>query len=61
MTGLSVLTLVLAFSTRRHGPHGHFGGTGTALGSGGLIAVGAVVFVAVVILLVWLYRRAKRR
>jgi hypothetical protein len=68
MTGLSAtvtLVYVLAFSTRRHGPHGHhlFGGIGTALGTAGLAAVGVgvAVLVAVVVLLIWLYRRARRR
>jgi hypothetical protein len=67
MTGLSatvMLVYVLAFSTRRHGPHGHhLGGIGTALGAAGLAAVGVgvAVLVAVVVLLIWLYRRAKRR
>jgi hypothetical protein len=63
MTGLSTtvtLVYVLGFSTRRHGPHGHFfGGTGTA----GLVAIGfgIAVLVAVVFLVRWLVRRAKRR
>jgi hypothetical protein len=67
MTGLSAtatLVYVLAFSTRRRRPHGHlFGGIGTALGTAGLAAVGIGVaaLVAVVVLLIWLYRRAKRR
>jgi hypothetical protein len=67
MTGLSTtvtLVYVLAFSTRRRRPHGHFfGGIGTALGAAGLAAVGVgvAVLVAVVFLLIWLYRRAKRR
>jgi hypothetical protein len=58
------LVYVVAFSTRRHGPHGHFsGGTGTALGTAGLAAVGigVAVIVAAVVLVIWLYRRAKRR
>jgi hypothetical protein len=65
--GLSAtVTLVyaVAFSTRRGRRHGHlFGGVGTALGSAGLAAVGIVmaVLAAVVVLAVWLYRRAKRR
>jgi hypothetical protein len=56
------LAYVLAFSTRRIRP-GHHGGVGTALGAAGLAAVGVgvVVLVAVIILAVWLYRRAKRR
>jgi hypothetical protein len=65
MTGLSAaVTLVyaLAFSTRRHGPHGHYvGGTGTPLGTAGLVAIGVGVLVAVVVLVIWLVRRAKRR
>ena len=68
MTGLSAATVtlayVLAFSTRRRRPHGHlFGGIGTALGTAGLAAVGVgvVVLAAVVVLVIWLYRRAKRR
>jgi hypothetical protein len=67
MTGLSTtvtLVYVLGFSTRRHGPHGHFfGGTGTALGTAGLVAIGfgIAVLVAVVFLVRWLVRRAKRR
>jgi hypothetical protein len=67
MTGLSATTValvyVLAFSTRRR-RHGHlFGGIWTAFGAAGLAAVGVgvVALVAVVVLVIWLYRRAKRR
>jgi len=68
MTGLSATAVTLvyvlaSFSTRRR-RHGHlFGGIGTALGAAGLAAVGVgvVVLVAVVALVIWLYRRAKRR
>jgi 4-amino-4-deoxy-L-arabinose transferase-like glycosyltransferase len=65
MTGLSTVALVyaVAFGTRRR-RHGHmFGGIGTALGTAGLAALGVGVFVlvAVVVLLIWLFRRARRR
>ena len=53
------LPYFLAFSTRRHGHLFHHG-TGMGLGAGALAAVGAVVL-AVVVLVVWLYRRSKRR
>jgi hypothetical protein len=54
MTGLSTVALmyVLGFATRRR-RHGQlFGGVGTALGAAGLAAV--------VVLLIWLYRRRLR-
>ena len=56
------LAYVLEFSTRRIRP-GHHGGVGSALGATGLAAVGVgvVVLAAVVVLGVWLRRRAKRR
>jgi hypothetical protein len=53
------LAYFLAFSTRRHGHLFHHG-TGMGLGVAGLAAVGVVVLAAVVLVL-WLYRRAKRR
>jgi hypothetical protein len=64
MTGLSTVALmyVLGFATRRR-RHGQlFGGVGTALGAAGLAAVGVgvAVLAAVVVLLIWLYRRRLR-
>jgi hypothetical protein len=65
MTGLPTVALVyaLSFATRRRRHGNMFGGVGTALGTAGLAAVGVgvVVLVAVLALVIWLFRRARRR
>ena len=57
---LSLATLFASFGTRRR-RHGYLFGTAFGIAALAKVGVGLVVLIAIVVLVLWLYRRAKRR